>query len=246
MIKWHDNDEFWDAMSHKLFAEKSPFETKKEIDQIIHLTGITPGSSILDLCCGQGRHSLEFARRGFKITGVDRTEKYLEHAKRESSRENLSIEYIKDDMRRFRRENHFNAIIVMYTSFGFFANQKENIKVLTNCYYSLNKNGKMLIDLVGKEILKKKFKEHESFVIDGITYIEKRKVIGDWEKIENKWIMIKENEQKEFILTHWVYSAEEMKELLSEAGFSSMKKYGDLSGSKYDENAQRLIAIAVK
>lgn len=246
MIKWHDNDEFWDAMSHKLFAEKSPFETKKEIDQIIHLTGISPGSSILDLCCGQGRHSLEFARRGFKITGVDRTEKYLEHAKRESSRENLSAKFIKDDMRNFRKDNFYKLIISMYTSFGYFEKHEENVQVLKNCNKSLTKNGKLLIDLVGKEILKNKFKEHESFEIDGITYIEKRKVIGDWEKIENKWIMIKENEKKEFILTHWVYSAEEIKEMLSETGFFSAKIFGDLSGSKYDENAQRLIAVAVK
>jgi SAM-dependent methyltransferase len=246
MIAWYENDEFWDVMSHKLFAEKNPVETKKEIDQIIRLTGIPPGCCILDLCCGQGRHSLEFARRGFMVTGVDRTEMYLEQAKRESYRENLSVEFIKNDMRNFRKDSFYNLIIIMYTSFGYFEDKEENIRVLHNCYNSLIKKVKLLIDLVGKEILKNKFKEHESFLIDGINYIEERKVIGDWEKIENKWMMIKENATREFILTHWMYSAEELKELLSNAGFSSINIYGDLSGRKYDENARRLIAIAGK
>jgi SAM-dependent methyltransferase len=233
-------------MSHKLFAVKDPAETKKEIEQIISLTGIRPNSKLLDLCCGQGRHSLEFARRGYKVTGVDRTEKYLEYAKRESSGENLSAKFIKDDMRNFRKDNYYNLIIIMYTSFGYFEGREENLQVLKNCNKSLTKNGKLLIDLVGKEILKKKFKEHESFMINGINYIEERKIIGNWEMIENKWIMIKKNRRKEFSLSHWLYSAEEMKDMLCETGFHSAKIFGDLSGSKYDENAQRLIAIAIK
>ena len=134
MTDWYEIDEFWDVMSHKLFAEKSPAETKKEIDQIISLTGILSNSKILDLCCGLGRHSLELAERGFKVTGVDRTEKYLEKAKREASEKDISIEFIKDDMRNFKRSNYFNAIIIMYTSFGYFEDQNENMKVLHNSF----------------------------------------------------------------------------------------------------------------
>jgi ubiquinone/menaquinone biosynthesis C-methylase UbiE len=246
MTDWYDIDEFWDVMSHKLFAEKNPAETKKEIEQIISLTGITPNFKILDLCCGQGRHSLELAKRGFEVTGVDRTVQYLEKAKSETSKQNFSIEFIKDDMRNFKRANYFNAIIIMYTSFGYFEDQNENIKVLHNSFISLKKKGLLLIDVVGKEILQRKFTERESFELDGITYIEERKVINNWSRIENRWIMLKDNLQKEFKLSHWVYSENELKKMLSNAGFSSVKIFGDLTGKKLDENAERLIAIAVK
>jgi hypothetical protein len=100
--------------------------------------------------------------------------------------------------------------------------------------------------VVGKEILQRKFTERESFELDGITYIEERKVINNWSKIENRWIMLKDNLQKEFELSHWVYSENELKKMLSITGFSSVKIFGDLEGKKYDENAERLIAIAVK
>jgi len=246
MTDWYDIDEFWDVMSHKLFAEKNPAETKKEIEQMISLTGISPNSKILDLCCGQGRHSLELAKRSFKVTGVDRTEKYLEKAKSKASEKNLSIEFIKDDMRNFKRANYFNAIIIMYTSFGYFEDHNENTKVLRNSFSSLRKKGLLLIDVVGKEILQRKFTESESFELDGITYIEERNVIDNWSRIENRWIMLKDNLQKEFKLSHWVYSENELKKMLSNAGFSSVKIFGDLAGGQYDENAERLIAIALK
>jgi SAM-dependent methyltransferase len=233
-------------MSHKLFAEKNPAETKKEIDQMISLTGFSLNSKILDLCCGQGRHSLELAKRGFEVTGVDRTMRYLEKAKSEASEKDISIEFIKDDMRNFQRSNYFNAIIIMYTSFGYFEDQNENMKVLCNSFSSLKKKGLLLIDVVGKEILQRKFTERESFELDGITYIEERKVINNWSRIENRWIMLKDNLQKEFKLSHWIYSENELKKMLGNAGFSSVKIFGDLAGKKYDENAERLIAIAVK
>ena len=246
MSDWYDIDEFWEVMSHKLFAEKNPAETKKEIDQMISLTGFSLNSKILDLCCGQGRHSLELAKRGFEVTGVDRTMQYLEKAKSEASGKDISIEFIKEDMRIFQRSNYFNAIIIMYTSFGYFEDQNENMKVLCNSFSSLKKKGLLLIDVVGKEILQRKFTERESFELDGITYIEERKVINNWSRIENRWIMLKDNLQKEFKLSHWIYSENELKKMLNNAGFSSVKIFGDLAGKKYNENAERLIAIAVK
>ncbi len=246
MISWYENNEFWEVMEQKIFADKNPAETKKEVEQIISLTGIVGNSKILDLCCGQGRHSLEFARRGFKVTGIDRTKKYLERAIKEATRKNLSIEFTNEDIRNFKSESYFDMIINMYTSFGYFEKHEENMKVLHNCYESLSSNGKLLIDLVGKEILKKKFKESESTTIEGITYIEQRKLIGDWKMIENKWKLINGLQEREFKLSHWLYSAEELKEMLSETGFHSIKIFGDLSGIRYDENAKRLIAIAVK
>lgn len=246
MTDWYDIDEFWDVMSHKLFAEKIPAETKKEIDQIISLTGISPNSTILDLCCGLGRHSLELAERGFEVTGVDRTVQYLEKAKSEASEKDLSIEFIRDDMRNFKRANYFNAIIIMYTSFGYFEDQTENMKVLRNSFSSLKEKGLLLIDVVGKEILQRKFNDRESFELDGITYIEERKVINNWSRIENRWIILKDNIQKEYKLSHWIYSENELNKMLSSAGFSSVKIFSDLAGKKYDENAERLIAIAVK
>jgi cyclopropane fatty-acyl-phospholipid synthase-like methyltransferase len=246
MFKWYENAEFWEVMAPKLFGAEKIAETKQEIDQIISLLKITAGSTVLDLCCGQGRHSLELARRDFNTTGVDRTLKYLEKAKDEAKEQNLSIEFIEDDMRHFKRLDYFNAIIIMYTSFGYFEEHNENMQVLHNCYYSLKDNGSLLIDLMGKEVVARIFCERESYQLNGSTYIEERKVSKDWSWMENRWIKQTDNSRQEFKLSHWLYSANELSIMLKEVGFRITKFFGNLGGDPYDHTAQRLIALASK
>src|SRR5881628_13799 len=76
MKPWHEQDEFWEAFGPTLFSERHWSTAPVEVDGIISLLRLQPGMSIVDLCCGPGRHSLEFARRGFQVTAVDRTTRY--------------------------------------------------------------------------------------------------------------------------------------------------------------------------
>lgn len=87
MIKkdWYEQDVFWKTFESYMFDEKRKI-TPKEIDGVISLFGLKRGEHVLDLCCGPGRHSLELARRGFKVTGVDRTSSYLRKARRKAKR----------------------------------------------------------------------------------------------------------------------------------------------------------------
>ena len=83
---------------------------------IVSLLKIDPGASILDLCCGPGRHSLELSRRGFSLTGVDRTKSYLEKARKQAETEGLKVEFIQEDMRSFCKSNTFDVVINLFTS----------------------------------------------------------------------------------------------------------------------------------
>lgn len=246
MSSWYEDREFWDKMSPRLFS-KSHWETaSEEIDSIITLTGIQPGSSVLDLCCGPGRHSIELARRDINVTAVDLTETYLEEAKTNAKNAGMTVEFIREDMRYFKRTDNYDAIMMMYTSFGYFENQEENMQVLSNCFHSLTKEGSLIIDVMGKEIVARIFQEREWHQEDDTLYLEERKVLNDWSKIENRWIMLRGTEKHEFIFTHWLYSASELSDLLYASGFKSISIYGNLKGGKYDHQAERLIAVAKK
>jgi ubiquinone/menaquinone biosynthesis C-methylase UbiE len=233
-------------MAPKIFGEKQLAETEQEVDQIISLMEINSGSKVLDLCCGQGRHSLELTKKGFNTTGVDRTSKYLEKAKSDAHKKNFDVEFIKDDMRHFKRLDYFNAVIIMYTSFGYFKDHYDNMKVLENSLNSLKDNGSLLIDVMGKEVVARIFCERECYELNGATYIEERKVTNDWSWMENCWIQMKDNKRQEFRLKHWLYSANKLRKMLKDIGFSLVKIFGNLSGAPYDHTAQRLIAIAQK
>ncbi len=246
MNNWYEDKEFWERMAPKLFNKSHWDKSSKEIDQIIVLTGIQPRCSVLDLCCGPGRHSLELARRGYKVTAVDLTAAYLEEAKLKAKSEGIYVEFIREDMRRFERPDSYNAIILMYTSFGYFENQNENLKVLINSFHSLSNGGSLIIDLMGKEILARKYQEREWNRIGGDIFLEERKIIKNWTQVENRCIMFDDNQKKEYKFTHWIYSASELSELLYKCGFSNVTIYGSLDGEAYDDKAERLIAVAVK
>lgn len=135
--KWYEDENFWETFQPVLFNEDRIKNTPLEVDKIINLLNIKEGSKILDLCCGVGRHSIELAKRGFTVIGVDSNEEYLKMAIKKSKKEKVNIEFIKDDMRNFYRENHFDIIINMFTSFGFFEDMLDDKKVIENSYISL-------------------------------------------------------------------------------------------------------------
>jgi len=246
MKNWHENDQFWEKMRGKLFGDEQWKTAEKEVEQLISLLNLKTGDTLLDMCCGPGRHSLEFASRGFDVTGVDRTEHYLENARAKAKERNLEIELVHDDARIFERDKSFNAAVLMYTSLGYFENQDENLKVLCNICNSLNAGGKLVVDVMGKEIIARIFRERNWFEMSGIFFLEERKVSKNWSWMESRWIMIKDKERHEFTLSHWMYSASELSEMLKQAGFKSVDIFGNLEQATYDHTAQRLITVATK
>ena len=83
MAAWHEQDLFWQTVP--LFDREHLEAAPAEVDALISLLGIVSPATVLDLCCGVGRHSLELARHGFQVTGVDRTAAYLQTARGRAS-----------------------------------------------------------------------------------------------------------------------------------------------------------------
>jgi SAM-dependent methyltransferase len=221
--------------------------TREEVTKLITLTNISPRASVLDLCCGPGRHSLEFARRGFSVVGVDRTRTYLDKARKQAETEGLKVEFIQEDMRNYCKTGAFDAVINLFTSFGFFEDQKEDELVLKNVYRSLKAGGVFVLDTIGKEVIARIFRERDwTEEEDGVLFLEDRKVTKDWSWMENRWILIKGEKRQEFHFSHRPYSAMELTALLKIAGFNTITIYGDLAGSPYDHKAKRLVAITQK
>ena len=151
MTEWYEQDAFWDEISDRLFTEDHWARAENEINDIIVLLGARKGNKVLDLCCGPGRHSIELAKKRLIVTSVDRTSSYIDNVKKLAIENNVDIECIIEDMRKFRRTDTFDIVLNLYTSFGFFPNRDDGKFVLYNVYSSLKKSGKFLIDMMGKE-----------------------------------------------------------------------------------------------
>ena len=245
-LPWHDQDEFWKDVEAVLFPPERIEGTSVEVDKIIELLDLKPDQRILDLCCGIGRHSLELARRGYRVTGVDRTRLYLNKAIRKAKLEKLDIEFIEGDMRNFSRADAFDVVLNLFTSFSYFEDPGEDFKVLKNVYKSLRKGGLFLVEMMGKEILARIFRERDWRRVDDMIVLEERWVTRNWTWMENRWIVMKDNKRTELDISHRIYSAAELDALLKKAGFVHTRIYGDLEGSEYDQKAKRLVVVARK
>ena len=246
MKPWHEQDEFWEAFGPTLFSERHWSTAPVEVDGIISLLRLQPGMSIVDLCCGPGRHSLEFARRGFQVTAVDRTRRYLDRASAQAANEGLQIEFIQEDMRNFCRPNTFDAVLNLFSSFGYFEDPQEDRQVAMNISHSLKPRGVLVMEMMGKEVLARIFQERDWHEEDGVLILEERKIRNGWDWIDARWILFQDGRRIEKTLSLRLYSAAELTSLLRDCGFARAEVYGDLAGSAYDHTAKRLVVVGHK
>ena len=203
--------------------------------------------SILDLCCGPGRFAVPLARRGFRVTGVDRTTFFLDKAKERAAAENVAVEWVQEDMRTFVQPSAFDLAISMFTSFGYFDDKAEDLTVLRNVHESLRPGGALVMDVVGKERLARTFQPATSSKhADGSVVIDRREVLDDWTRVRMEWTIIKGNAVRVFTIHHTVYSGQELKDRLTAVGFGDVRLYGSIDGAPYGREADRLIAVARK
>jgi ubiquinone/menaquinone biosynthesis C-methylase UbiE len=141
MTVWHERKDFWEKTAPFIFTKRHWESAVQDLDYLVERLGVKAGDAILDLCCGPGRHSLEFARRGYKVTGVDIMPAYLDEARTRADEEDLEVEFIREDARHFERMEAFHGAILMYTSFGYFEDRWENLRVLENVLGSLKPGG---------------------------------------------------------------------------------------------------------
>jgi SAM-dependent methyltransferase len=243
---WFEDDSFWAAFRPSMFDEQRWQQASDDSGPLVELLGLKPGDRVLDLCCGPGRFSIELARRGFRVTGVDRTAAYLKEARARARKQKLDVEFVREDMRRFTRSRAFDACINMYTSLGYFEDPADHLKVCRHVYRSLRPGGRFLIQTGGKEWLAREFRPRDWREEAGAFTLEERKVAPGWTGLENRWVIITGGKVREFRFYLRVYSSGELRDLLRRAGFAKVDVYGDLDGSPYDNTSRWLVAVARK
>jgi len=245
-MEWFQDEEFWRELYPYMFPPERFRAAPEQVDQVLALTGCN-GGRVLDLCCGPGRHSVEFARRGLEVTGVDASPFLLDHARELASEAGVSVEWVQEDMRRFCRSATFDLACSIFTSFGYFADDEDDRRVLQNVRGSLRDGGVFVMELIGKEWLARNWKD--SIVTDfpdGCLLLQCPQVQADWRRIKNDWVLVKDGSSRRFSFEHTIYSGQELKDRLAACGFQDVHLYGSLEGPCYGLDARRLVAVARK
>jgi SAM-dependent methyltransferase len=243
---WHSQDAFWELFEPLLFNQRRQSLAKEQVNKIEKLLQIDESAQILDLCCGNGRHSLELSERGFDVTGVDRTERYIEAARLQARKRNLKAMFVVDDMRDYRSPDRYDVILNLFGSFGYFEDASDDHKVIENMVDSLRPGGQLLIETMGKETLARDFQARDWDEEGDLLILSEKKITQNWNRVETRWIVIRGTERIEHQVSIRSYSAIELSSLFDTCGFSEVQVYGSLDGTKYDQEAQRLVVVGRK
>lgn len=247
MGQWFEDESFWLSFKEMMYDPQRLARTEQDVQEMISLCGLRPGMKILDHCCGFGRHALVFAQRGFTVSGVDLCQAYLEKARKKAEKSDLPISWYHQDIRYLDIQDTFHFVYNFFTSFGYIEDPQQELESVRAVWQHLQPGGKFLIDMQGKELLARDYRESEWFDgQDGSIMLVQTTPVDNWSRIENRWGFIKDQNYTEHIFSHKMYSAKEIADLLLSAGFTMVECYGSLQGIPYDSQAERLIVVATK
>lgn len=137
-LERHLPADWWRTLFNALYLKtdgdvvENDENTAAEVDALIERAALDPGSCVLDLCCGQGRHALELARRGYShVTGLDRSRTLIRLAKTRARKEGLDVRFHEGDARRFRLPRaSFDCVAILGNSFGYFEQEADDLDIL--------------------------------------------------------------------------------------------------------------------
>jgi cyclopropane fatty-acyl-phospholipid synthase-like methyltransferase len=226
---------------HILYKNRDDQEAKIFIENLCNFLKLQPNSSLLDLACGKGRHSITLNSLGHKVLGVDLSENSIEFAK---NFERRGLHFEVHDMRKIIPGLSFDAIFNLFTSFGYFDSTFDNKRVIQAVGNMLYDKGLFIIDFMNAEKVITNLVSNEEKEVEGIHFSIERKVEG--EHIYKKITLNDQGQIKKYIERVQAIRLSDFEELLKPE-FKIIHTFGDFSLGNFDPNeSDRLIIIAEK
>ncbi|MCS6930440.1 MAG: class I SAM-dependent methyltransferase [Saprospiraceae bacterium] len=161
-VAWFDSPYY-----HTLYQCRDEREARFFIDQLLKILALPEGARVLDLACGRGRHARYLAEKGFDVTGLDISENSIAYARQF---EHDRLTFYQHDMRQPFRVNYFDAVLNLFTSFGYFDTDLEHERVLRNVYGSLKPGGLFLLDFFNAQWVRQHLVRQEEKKINGLVF----------------------------------------------------------------------------
>jgi ubiquinone/menaquinone biosynthesis C-methylase UbiE len=222
-------------------------KTEQEVDFVVDVVGVQPSDRILDLCCGQGRHTLELARRGFSVSGLDQSEYLLSVAKERTTQAQLPVEFIQGDMRRLPFKEESDVVLNLFTAFAYFDDDQDDVKALWEIARVLKQGGRFLLDMINREWIVRNFQRRgwQDFGDSGLL-LETRELDLETGRLRADVTFIENGEATRRTTCIRLYTLHELKGMMREVGLELVAKYGGFDGRDYTLDSNRMILLAQK
>lgn len=232
---WFDTEEY-----HTLYKNRDEEEAKQFIDKLIQYLKPHPGSKFLDIACGKGRHAKQVFDLGFEVVGYDLSKNSIAQAQ-EFAQDKLS--FYQHDMRVLFRTNYFDFALNLFTSFGYFDSERDELKAMKSAVSSLKKGGKLVIDFLNKQQVLNQLITSEYKEINGVQYHIQKSVQNN--QVIKSITYYKNNQLLQYHEKVKLLTLEDFKKYLSKLNFTITASFGDYQLNPFDiDKSARLILIA--
>jgi SAM-dependent methyltransferase len=224
-----------------------PQRTAREVKDILRLLDLPTGSALLDLCCGYGRHAIPLALQGYQVTGLDLSEIFLQQAQVMAKQQSVEIRWIHSDMRTIPFENEFDAIINIFTSFGYLQDEREDQFVLQQVQKALKPGGKFLLETVHQARVIRTTSPHGiTRYSDDLIVLEERHIDLLTSRNEVRVSLLHpQGRRTEHRQSMRIYTLTELVHMLEDVGLQVLAYYGGLEGGPLTLDS-RLALLAQK
>jgi len=246
-LERHLPTEWWKTLFNSLYLKtdadvvENTQNTRADVDLIIALTHIEPNDSILDICCGQGRHCFELASRGYRhVQGIDRSRYLVRLARKRTVEQGYSsIRFSEGDARRLRiQSDTFDCVIIMGNSFGYFEKEQEDLQVLKEACRVLRHKGTLLLDVTDGRWMHRNFSPRTWEWIDQQSLVCRERNLGaDGKRLISREVVIQAEQGviADQFYAERLYTVEELQQLLEEAGFQNIEHKSNVN-ARSDRN----------
>lgn len=226
----------------ELYAHRTGEEARAFILKLIQELNLPAGSSVLDVCCGNGRHSEVFSEKNCNVVGIDISEKSLEEAK---ARNLPNARFYYADARNFEMNQRFDCIVNLFTSFGYFETTEEHIQMLQRIFEHLTDHGVFVFDFFNADKVGNAGAEDRKEVKDGVEFHIKKEISNN--RVIKHIRIQKDSTVVNFQESVALFSKNQLVEMFEVIGFKNINIYGDYELRSFDlVNSDRCIIICTK
>jgi len=224
---------------HVLYKDRNNEEALLFMKNITTFLALPKTTHILDLPCGKGRHSVFLNSLGYQVTGGDLSENSIKYAQ---EFENDTLNFSVHDMRK-PFNNQYNAVFNLFTSFGYFEDDQDDILILQNIKDGLKKDGVFVFDFLNAEFVRATLVDKETKIVDGITFNITREIKDGF--ILKNISFFADDENHSYTERVKYLDAKKMKAYFEKAGFTITNIFGNYKLSNFDvQTSKRLILVA--
>lgn len=227
------------ALYDAFLAERTPVE----VDQIEALLQLHPPRRVLDLPCGQGRHAIELARRGYEVTGVDLSPYMLGVARERAEATDVRVRWLAGDMREALPGETFDVVLNLFTSFGYFDDEADDRRVVRAAASMLPPGGRFLLEVINGQWVIGNFQERQWFTVGQMAVMERRSLDVSSRRMVVERTVNSGNGDETSVHTVRLYTGPAVKTTLEAAGFSQVELYGDWDGAPLTPESLRVLAV---